>query len=121
MAGIWDKTLIALYTLDGSRATTNHSYGNEGKNGVMLACGMIKGGYYVDIMPVSGDGDGHVFSYHAPDVSSGEPNQGFTDNGGRLPGAAAWRTVLKALDIPDEITTRYAETSGVQPLRFALK
>jgi arylsulfatase A-like enzyme len=72
-AGLYENTLIAIYTLDGGRAPAANSSGGEGKSGLMLAGGMIQGGYYGDVGIAGDDGDGHVYSYSAPDPATGAP------------------------------------------------
>ena len=37
--GVWHRTLIAIYTLDGSREPRANSYGDNGKGTVVLAGG----------------------------------------------------------------------------------
>lgn len=120
-AGIYDRTLVAIYTVDGSRSPAASSYGNEGKNTVILAGGMIRGGYYGDVRVAGNTDAGHVYSFHAPDPTTGAPGPGRTDNGGRLPGAAVWRTVMKALRVPDAACDRFADVRGVAPLPFLLR
>src|SRR5687767_5202721 len=41
LAGLYDKTLIVVWTNDGGRAPAAGSSGDEGKNGAILAGGMI--------------------------------------------------------------------------------
>ena len=72
-AGIYDRTLIAIYSLDGGRSPAAASYGNEGKNTVILAGGMIEGGYYGDISVASDTANGHRYQYHIPDIATGQP------------------------------------------------
>jgi hypothetical protein len=101
-AGIYDRTVVAVYCTDGGRAPAAGSQGNEGKNTVILAGGMIRGGYYGDVGIAGDDGDGHVYSYRAPRIEDGQPGPASTDNSGRLAGKYIWRTVNKALGVPDE-------------------
>ena len=70
-ANLFDRTLIAVYTLDGSRSPAAGSAGNEGKNSVMLAGGMIKGGYFGDVVVTGPDGDGHKYGYQSPNLVTG--------------------------------------------------
>ncbi|MCH9681428.1 MAG: DUF1501 domain-containing protein, partial [Deltaproteobacteria bacterium] len=49
LAGIWDRTTIAVYSADGGRSPAANSYGNSGKNGMILAGGNIRGGSYGDV------------------------------------------------------------------------
>jgi len=118
-AGIYDRTLIAIYTTDGSRAPAANSSGYEGKNTVILAGGMIKGGYYGDLRVAGDDGDGHRYSYHAPDLDTGAPNAtGTTKNDMRLPGSAIWRTVTKALRIPNAVAGKFPDVAGAKALDY---
>ncbi|MCH9687004.1 MAG: DUF1501 domain-containing protein [Deltaproteobacteria bacterium] len=119
-AGIWDRTLIAVYSSDGGRAPAANSYGNSGKNGMILAGGNIRGGYYGDV-GVAGDmGNGHEYNYSVPDPVTGAPQAPVTGNEGRLSGAYAWRTVMKALQVPDDLAAQYPDVLGSQPLNFML-
>lgn len=80
----------------------------------------MRGGYYGDV-GVAGDvSGGHSYNYRVPDPVTGVPGAPVTDNSGRLNGAYAWRTVMKALRIPDEIVSQYPDVAGVQPLGFML-
>ncbi len=120
-ANIYDRTLIAVYTVDGSRSPAGNSAGNEGKNTVILAGGMIKGGYYGDVRVASNVTDGHVYSFHAPDPLTGTLMPGKTDNSGRLPGSTLWRTVMKALKVPDTLCDQFPDVRGVKPIPYLLK
>jgi len=120
-AGLYENTLIAAYTLDGGRAPAAGSSGGEGKSGLMLAGGMIQGGYYGDIGVAGDDGDGHVYSYHAPNPDTGAPMPGAIDNSGRLAGGFVWRTVMKALGIPDTLAASFPDTAGYKALDFMLR
>jgi hypothetical protein len=119
-AGIYDRTLIAIYCTDGGRAPAAGSQGNEGKNTVILAGGMIKGGYYGDVGIAGDDGDGHVYSYSTPRVDNGQPGGAVTDSSGRLPGKYIWRTVSKALGIPDAEASAFPDVADAQPLSWLL-
>lgn len=120
-AGIFDRTLIAVYCTDGSRSPAAGSYGDSGKNTVILAGGMIRGGYFGDVRVLNNQGDGHTYSYHAPDLTTGAPGVGVPGNGGRVPGAAVWRTVAKALRIPDELAGSFPDVASGATMRFALR
>ena len=119
-SGIWDRTLVAIYSTDGGRAPAAGSQGNEGKNTVVLAGGMIKGGYYGDVGIAGDDGDGHVYSYSAPDVGTGAPMAASTNNDGRMAGKYIWRTVAKALEIPDE-ECQFPDVADAGALSWLLK
>ena len=64
---------------------------------VILAGGMIRGGYYGDVGVAGNDGDGHSYFYKAPRIDNGQPGPSETGNKQRLPGKYIWRTVAKAL------------------------
>lgn len=121
LAGMWDNTVIAIYTTDGSRAPAANSSGNEGKNTIILAGGMVQGGYYGDVSVAGDDGDGHRYAYHAPDPDTGAPLPGVTGDEGRVPGSAVWRTVMRALGVPDTVCEAFPDTAGVRPLSFMLR
>ena len=120
-AGIYERTLIAIYTTDGGRSPAAGSAGNEGKNSIVLAGGMIKGGYWGDVGVAGDDGDGHVYSFRAPDPETGALLAPSTNNDGRLPGAYVWRTVAKALGISDDVAGQFPDVAGAHALDFVLK
>lgn len=121
-AGIYDDTVIAIYTLDGGRSPISASTGAEGKNAVMLAGGKIRGGYYGDIRVVGLNGDRHDFSYHPPDPVTGEPRpNGSLDNGGRLPGGTIWKTVCKAMGVPSSLYNSFPDVMHEPELSFLLR
>jgi hypothetical protein len=121
-ANIFDRTVIAVYCVDGSREAKADSYGNAGKNTVILAGGKIRGGYFGDVRVASNAGDGHEYSYHAPDLTTGaiRPN-GALNNDGRVSGASVWRTVMKALAVPDVLCARFPDVAGAAALPFLLR
>lgn len=118
-AGIYEQTVIAVYSTDGGRAPNGASYGNSGKNTFVLAGGGIKGGYYGNVSVVSDTGSGHQYGYHTPD-DNGIPQAPVTDNSNRLPGSRSWRTLMKALEIPDDLCDEFPDVAGVSPLNFML-
>lgn len=120
-AGQYENTLIAMYTLDGGRAPAAGSSGGEGKSGLMLAGGMIQGGYYGDVGVAGDDGDGHVYSYSSPNPDTGAPMPGVTDNSGRLAGGHVWRTVMKALGIPDTLASSFPDVANYKSLDWMLR
>lgn len=120
-AGIWDRTLIAVYTTDGGRAPAAGSSGNEGKNSALLAGGMIKGGYYGDIGVDGADSDGHRYKYAPPNVSDGSRGAFSTTNDGRLEGKHVWRTVARALAIDDGLASSFPDVADAQVLSWLLK
>lgn len=122
LAGLYDRTLIILSTADGGRAPAAASSGDEGKNGVLLAGGMIRGGYYGDIKPGAVDGNGQKYVYHAPDEATGAPIAAGTEgNDRRLSAARLWRTLAKALRISDAFAGQFADVSGAAPLQWLLR
>lgn len=122
MAGLHDRTLIIISTSDGGRAPAASSSGDEGKNGVILAGGMIRGGYYGDIKPGANDGNGQRYVYHAPDAATGAPiSNGTEGNDRRLSAAPLWRTMAKALRIGDSFAGQFADVSGAAPLQWLLR
>ena len=121
-AGIYDRTTIVIYTLDGGRSPAADSWGSEGKNGFILAGGKVKGGYYGDLKVASRNGDAHTFSYHMPDLTSGLAiANGTTGNDRRVSGASAWKTVMKAAGISSQLMSKFPDTNAGQPLDFMLK
>ena len=61
------------------------------------------------------------FSYHAPDLITGAPGPGVTDNSARIAGANIWRTVMKAAGVPDRLATRFPAVKDAKPLAFMLQ
>lgn len=120
-ANLWEKTLVTIYCCDGGRSPAAGSFGSEGKNTIIMAGGMIKGGYYGDVQVAGDSGNGHTYRYHAPDLTTGVPGPGVTDNSQRVPGAYIWRTVMKALGIPDAQATQFPDVASASPLSWMLK
>lgn len=122
-AGIYDRTLIAIYTTDGSRSPAAGSAGNEGKSSVMLAGGRINGGYFGDVTVAGNDGNGHSYGFRAPDPVTGQPLDAHQDNSGRLAGGHAWRTVAAAMGTPASVLSRFSSPriTGTAPLPFVLR
>jgi hypothetical protein len=124
-AGMYERTVIAIYTLDGGRPLDAGQSGDRGKNSVILAGGRVKGGYFGDIR-LSRAASGSTpqqFSYHAPDLVTGAPGPGMssTDNTMRLASAALWRTVMKAAGIPDALCDTFGAVAAARPLPFMLR
>lgn len=109
-AQLYDRTIIAIYTTDGSRTPAANSYGNDGKGTILLAGGRVRGGYYGDITITGSVPDGgHTYAFRAPDPKTGELLPSVTNWGDptkRTPSGAVWRTVVQAAGIPE------AEYSG---------
>ena len=120
-ANVFDRTVIAVFCVDGSREVKADSFGNAGKNTVILAGGKIRGGYYGDMRVASNDGAGHNYSYHAPDLATGAPGPGRGDNNGRVAGKHVWRTIMRALGVPEVLCDRFPDVAGTAPLAFALR
>ncbi|MBL8949358.1 MAG: DUF1501 domain-containing protein [Myxococcaceae bacterium] len=122
MAGLYDRTLIVISTADGGRAPAAGSSGDEGKNGVILAGGMIRGGYYGDIRPGATDSNGQKYVYHAPDAATGAPIPNGTEgNDRRLSAAPLWRTMAKALRISDAFAGQFSDVSGAGVMQWLLR
>ncbi len=120
--GLYDRTLIIVALSDGSRSPAAGSSGDEGKNGVLLAGGMIRGGYYGDIKPGATDGNGQKYSYHAPDAATGKPiADGTEGNDKRLPAALIWRTMAKALRIDDAFASQFPDVANAAPLSWLVR
>jgi hypothetical protein len=118
--GMWERTAIAIYSADGGRSPSANSYGNEGKNTFVLAGGMVKGGYFGDVRVAGNTGSGHTWSYFSPDESGAPTIAVGGDASGRLHGSRTWRTVMRALQIPDEVIGAFPDVAGAQPLSFML-
>lgn len=119
-AGIYDQTVIAVISADGGRSPEANSYGNSGKNTLLLAGRHVKPGYYGDVGVAGPSDDGHMYNYRVPDPTTGALGPAVTDNSGRLDGAHAWRTIMTALDIPDEVLDEYPDVAGKPPLEFMI-
>ena len=82
---------------------------------------MIRGGYFGDVRVAGDDGDGHVYSFHPPDPVTGVAGPGYTNNSGRLAGARVWKTVAKAMRVPDAVANQFDDVVGVPHLPFLLR
>jgi hypothetical protein len=119
---LYDRTLIIVSTADGGRAPAAGSSGDEGKNGFILAGGMIRGGYYGDIRPGAQDGNGQKYVYHAPQVADGTPAATGTEkNDRRLSPAPLWRTMAKALRISDTFAAQFPDVTSAKSLSWLLR
>jgi hypothetical protein len=57
-----------------------------------------------------------------PDLATGIAiNDGSTGNDKRVPGAHVWRTVMKALQIPDAVAAQFPDVAGAHPLAWMLR
>ncbi len=116
--GMWERTVIAVYSADGGRTPSANSYGNEGKSTFILCGGMVKGGYYGDVQVASNTGTGHTWAYVAPD-NAGNPTVP-VDNNTRIHGGRSWRTVMKALGVDDTFCSQFPDVATQQPFNFML-
>ncbi len=119
--GVYDRTIVAIYTTDGGRGVECESFGDHGKNAVVLAGGRIKGGYYGDIRILEDQGTYYRYSYHMPGSNGLTLPNGVTDNGGRVSGASVWKTVAKALGIPSSLYNSYSDVQSAPELNYLLK
>ncbi|SMF57072.1 hypothetical protein [Pseudobacteriovorax antillogorgiicola] len=115
-AGLYDRTLIAMYTLDGSRSPKRNSLGYDSKNGVILAGGMIKGGYYGDIKF-----DNQTVSYHRPNDQGIAISNGTSGRDQRVPGADIYRTVAKAMGVSNQVMSGIPDGAAGKTLSYLLK
>jgi Protein of unknown function (DUF1501) len=121
-AQLYDRTLIVISTADGGRAPAAGSSGDEGKNGVILAGGMVRGGYYGDIKADSDDGDGHKYRYFMPDLDTGIPSpQGSLGNDQRLPAASLWKTVMQAVKVPGTTLSQFPSVANAKTLSWLIR
>lgn len=122
--GIYDRTVIAIYTLDGSRDPRRQSNGQFSKNAIILAGGGIKGGYYGDVK-IGGrahDRDQSP-SYHRPDdkgvpIADGDAERSLQK---RVPSADVYRTVMKAAKVPDAEVEKFPDAKNGKIMQFMLK
>jgi Protein of unknown function (DUF1501) len=128
-AGMFQNTLVVVYTLDGSRSMrANVDGGNPlGRNSVLLAGGAVKGGYFGDIRQIRGGGDPY-YAYSMPDPNTGATvASSITDQGegqraqGRTSGKVIWRTVAEAMGIAPSDADRFTQLAGAKSLPFVLK
>lgn len=128
-AGIYERTVIAMYTLDGSRSPRRDSTGELTKNSIVLAGGGIKGGYYGDIR-IEGDRD----IYYRPDdngnpIAGGDSIPGSNEGSyearlakmKRVPSRDIFRTVTTAMGIPDKELDPFPDAKPGKVLSYMLK
>ncbi|MEM7604099.1 MAG: hypothetical protein AAF411_01980 [Myxococcota bacterium] len=120
--GLYDRTAIAIYTTDGSRGLKAGSYGNDGRNTVILAGGRVRGGYYGDIR-LTDEGGRNGVVFHPPDESGNpiEASYSFRSGEGRLESARIWRTVTAAAGIPQELCDEFSGVTGARPYSYMLR
>lgn len=115
-AGIWDRTIVAMYTLDGSRSPHRRSTGYRTKNSVILAGGKIKGDYYGDIEMAN-----NQIRYKRPD-DNGRPIANGVDGGdNRVPAKDVYATVAAAAGIPAATWGSFPDVAGANILSYMLK
>jgi hypothetical protein len=112
---MFEKTVIAIYTTDGSRSPAADSYGHLGnaKNTLILAGGNIQGGYFGDVRGTNGTN----FTVHAPNATTGAAGGANT----RVGDAVAWRTVMSALEVPSAAWAGFADVKGTGVLNCMLR
>ena len=118
--GMWDRTTIAIYTLDGGRAPAAYSNGNQGKNTLILAGGQVRGGYFGDIR-LERPGDDQRFSYHRPDERGVPLEAGVVSNSQRVEAAPVYRTVLRAAGVPNTVLDGFEDLRGAGTLDYMVR
>lgn len=113
---LWANTVIAMYTLDGSRSMDTNSTGQDSKNAIVLAGGKIKGGYYGDIRMTNG-----AFTYHRPDDAGNPVAAGVTGGNQRVPAADVYKTVMTAAGVPTAMIDGFADARPGKVLSYMLK
>lgn len=113
---MWSNTVIAMYTLDGSRSMDTNSTGQDSKNAIVLAGGKINGGYYGDIRYNNGN-----FIYHRPDDAGLPVATGVTDGSQRVPAADVYKTVMAAAGIPMTVLDGFTDVKAGKVLQYMLK
>jgi hypothetical protein len=104
--------------------TVYHFGAGFGKGTLILAGGMVRGGYYGDVLITGDSGGGHDYGFRAPDPVTGEPGPVQTDwrnRGLRTSSAAVWRTVMTAAQVPRSLQTQFPDAAGAEPLHFMLR
>ncbi len=123
-AGLWDRTLVAVFTTDGSRRPAANSYGDDGKGTVLLAGGQIRGGYYGDIEALGRTATGHSYGFRPPNPETGAPLDlvtDWSDPDHRTDAAAIWRTVMSAAGVGPVDHDAYDQVRGAGPIRAMLR
>ena len=116
-SGHWENTIIAMYTLDGSRSPLSNSTGENSKNAIVLAGGKIKGGYYGDIQ-VSAQG---TVTYRRPDDNGNPIPVGTTGRDMRVPAADIYKTVLTVAGVPLSLIDSFPDAKGGKVFSYMLK
>ncbi len=121
-AQLYEQTLIVISTADGGRAPAAGSSGDEGKNGVILAGGAVRGGYYGNIKADSDDADGHKYRYFMPDLDTGTPNgTGTLGNDKRLPAANLFKSIMAASGVTNETLNQFPDLSSAKTLPWLFR
>lgn len=116
-SGLWNDTIIAMYTLDGSRSPNSNSTGDGTKNSIILAGGKIRGGYYGD---VSMNNSGQI-TYFRPNDSGQSVSEGTTGRGMRVPAADIYKTVAFAAGLPISLVDSFPDARGGKVLNYLLR
>ncbi len=120
--GKLNETLIMLNTTDGGRTPAVDSYGDSGKNSMILIGPMVKGGYYGDVKVAATNGNKHEYSYHKPNYKTGQTEaNGARDNSNRIPGSVAYRTILTAMGAPVDMYKKFPDVGEGEHLSCMLK
>lgn len=115
-AGLYENTIIAMYTLDGGRSPMKTSTGDGTKNSVIIAGGKIKGGYYGDIK-VSTNGN---VQYFRPDDNGNAVLTGTTGRSQRVAAADIYKTVLSGTNVPTSVLDSFPDVKNGKVLKYIL-
>jgi hypothetical protein len=115
-AGIYDDTVIAMYTLDGSRSPLLNSTGDGTKNAIILAGGKINGGYYGDVAV-----EKSAIRYFRPDDNGNVSSTGATDRTMRVPAADIYKTVMTAAKVPMGVLDQFPDVKPGKLLNYLLR
>ncbi|MCA2961095.1 MAG: DUF1501 domain-containing protein [Silvanigrellales bacterium] len=124
-AGIYDRTVIAMYTLDGSRPVLRDGDGYFTKNSVVLAGGGIRGGYYGDIRLRNGNWFLHPPGADGAPVADnlalrmGDSNSANANR--RVQGRDVYKTVAKAAGIADALVNSFPDVTQGRVLSYLLR
>ena len=82
----------------------------------------IKGGYFGDVKVVGTSGNVHQYAYHKPNYKTGQTEaNGARDNGNRIPGSVAYRTILTAMGAPVDMYKKFPDVGEGETLSCMLK
>lgn len=116
-SGLWENTIIAMYTLDGSRSPLSNSTGENTKNAVVLAGGKIRGGYYGDVS-LSQNG---TVTYFRPNDSGVPVSQGATGRDLRVPAADIYKTVASLSGVPMNVIDSFPDARSGRVLSYLIR